>query len=300
MANIEMVIDSIRTSLMNYQRVVVLKEKKGKRYLPIWIGPAEADAIAIKLQDVAVPRPLTHDMVLSIIKCMGGKVEMAICPSRFLNDTFYARLVLVTSGKRFEIDCRPSDAIAVAVRAKAPIFAEKSVLDKAGISLDEADKATVSQTSGKESGKLAMFSELARQALSLSEETAKRWGCDYVETKHLLLALCQQSESKAAKVLAGLGVELEKMQSAAKSSIIEENDAGLSVNVKRAINLAIDEVRHLNDPCVGTEHLLLGLIREGHGGAAKVLEGLGVNSDKVLAELLRLHKRGLNDSVERS
>lgn len=87
MAIIEMTIDSIRMSQMNYQRVMILKEKDGERYLPIWIGPAEADSIAIKLQDVWIPRQLTHDMVSSIIGVLKGKVKMAVM-YRLRNDTF--------------------------------------------------------------------------------------------------------------------------------------------------------------------------------------------------------------------
>src|SRR6185369_5818160 len=102
-----MTIESIRVSLMNYQRVVILREKSSDRYLPIWIGPAEADAIAVQLQEVAVARPLTHVLLNDLS-----------------NDTFYARIVLDVNGQSREIDSRPSDAIALAVRAKVPIFAE--------------------------------------------------------------------------------------------------------------------------------------------------------------------------------
>ena len=132
---IEMTIDSIRVSLMNYQRVVILKEKASDRYLPIWIGPAEADAIAVKLQGVAVPRPLTHDLLNSVIDTLGAIVN-SIIVNDLKNDTFYAKLVLDIDGKQLEVDSRPSDALALAVRTGVPIFAEESVLDKAGILLD--------------------------------------------------------------------------------------------------------------------------------------------------------------------
>ena len=132
----EMVIDSIRVSLMNYQRVVILKEKAADRYLPIWIGPGEADAIAVKLQEVSVPRPLTHDLTKSIIDSLNANVEhIVICDLE--NDTFYAKISLNTGSEIIEIDSRPSDAIALAVRVNAPIYAENLVLDKAGVSLDE-------------------------------------------------------------------------------------------------------------------------------------------------------------------
>lgn len=133
---IEMSVDSIRVSLMNYQRVVILKEKASGRYLPIWIGPAEADAIAVKLQEVLVARPLTHDLLRSIISALGATVSSVIVCD-LANDTFYARIILEANGKQMEIDSRPSDAIALAVRANVPIYVEDSVLDKAGVLLDE-------------------------------------------------------------------------------------------------------------------------------------------------------------------
>ena len=132
---IEMTIDSIRVSLMNYQRVVILKEKMSDRYLPIWIGPAEADAIAVKLQGVAVPRPLTHDLLSSVIETMGGVVH-SIIVNDLKSDTFYAKILLDMDGRQVEIDSRPSDALALAVRTGVPIFADESVLEKAGILLD--------------------------------------------------------------------------------------------------------------------------------------------------------------------
>ena len=133
---LELMIDSIRVSLMNYQRVVILKEKDSDRYLPIWIGPAEADAIAVKLQDISVPRPLTHDLLRSIIDSLGGSVNH-ILVNDLESDTFYAKIFMSVNGKNVEIDSRPSDAIALAVRAKVPIFVEEKVLDKAGILLDK-------------------------------------------------------------------------------------------------------------------------------------------------------------------
>ena len=133
---LEMTIDSIRVSPMNYQRVVILKEKEADRYLPIWIGPAEADAIAVKLQDLSVPRPLTHDLLRTIIDTLGGSIQH-ILVSDLQNDTFYARITIQANGTTQDIDCRPSDAVALAVRAQVPIYVDESVLDKAGILLDK-------------------------------------------------------------------------------------------------------------------------------------------------------------------
>ena len=136
---LEMSIDSIRVSMMNYQRVVILKEKESDRYLPIWIGPAEADAIAVKLQDISVPRPLTHDLLRSVIKELSADVSR-IYISDLQNDTFYARIIISINGKEMEVDSRPSDAIALAVRAQVPIYAEEQVLEKAGVLLDKEGK----------------------------------------------------------------------------------------------------------------------------------------------------------------
>ncbi len=133
---VEMTIDSIRMSLMNSQRVVILKEKDSDRYLPIWIGPAEADAIAVKLQDMNVPRPLTHDLLSSVIDTLGARVNLVVVTD-LQNDTFFAKIMLNIDSNVLEVDSRPSDALALAVRVHAPIFVEETVLEKAGILLDK-------------------------------------------------------------------------------------------------------------------------------------------------------------------
>jgi len=167
MAMVEMTIDSIRVSLMNYQRVVILKEKDTERYLPIWIGAAEADAIAVKLQSVSVPRPLTHDLLQSVIDALGATVN-SIIVSDLKNDTFYARVVLNVDGGLMEVDSRPSDALALAVRAEVPIYAEEVVLDKAGIFLDkETGKPIAGETElGKAEDKGKEISEEEKKKLS--------------------------------------------------------------------------------------------------------------------------------------
>ena len=137
---VEMTIESIRVSLMNYQRVVILKEKESDRYLPIWIGPAEADAIAVRLQDVQVARPLTHDLLRGVIEELGGSIDH-ILVNDLSNDTFFAKIVLQVDGRSIDIDARPSDAIALAVRAQVPIYADEAVLEKAGVRLDEESGA---------------------------------------------------------------------------------------------------------------------------------------------------------------
>lgn len=132
---VELVIDSIRVSLRHFQRVVILREKETGRFLPIWIGADVAEAIALRLQDVSVPRPQTHDLLYSVIEELGGTVRSVVV-NDLTNDTFYARIHLEHDGRVTEVDSRPSDAIAIAVRAQVPIFVEESVLERAGVVLD--------------------------------------------------------------------------------------------------------------------------------------------------------------------
>lgn len=133
---IEVVIDSIRVSLMSQHRVVILKDSSSDRLLPIWIGPYEADAITSELQEETPSRPMTHDLLKSVIYELGGEV-IHVYISELRNDVYYARIVVEVNGKQVEIDSRTSDAIALAVRAKVPIFVEPSVIDRAGIKPDE-------------------------------------------------------------------------------------------------------------------------------------------------------------------
>ena len=138
----ELEIDSIRVSLLNYQRVVILKEKESDRYLPIWIGPNEADAIAIKLQEVSVPRPLTHDLLHNVLGELGAEIQH-ILVSGLDHETFFAKIIVSIGDKTVPIDSRPSDALALAVRARVPIFAEEAVLAKAGVKLDQETGGTI-------------------------------------------------------------------------------------------------------------------------------------------------------------
>jgi len=166
---VEMSIESIRVSVMNHQRVVVLRENKADRYLPIWIGPAEADAIAIKLQGVSVPRPLTHDLLQAIIEAFGAKVNYIVV-NDLQNDTFYAKINISSNGGNMDIDSRPSDAIAIAVRTGATIYAEESVLDKAGIIFDgETGKPIPSSQANKHGEKGSITEEELRNLSAFTD-----------------------------------------------------------------------------------------------------------------------------------
>lgn len=133
---VEVEIDSIRVSLMSEHRVVVLKTLEQELYLPIWIGPYEAEAIAIRLKGVDISRPLTHDLLNNVIGEMGGDISH-ILVNDLRDDTFYAVISVEVNGRLLEIDSRPSDAIALAVRAGARIFVDEGVLEQASITPEE-------------------------------------------------------------------------------------------------------------------------------------------------------------------
>jgi bifunctional DNase/RNase len=124
-------VESIRVSLMNQQRLVVLREADSSRYLPIWIGAFEAEAITMGMQGTEIQRPLTHDLLRGAIKKLGATLEHILI-SKLEEETFYAQLVLDADGEKVEVDARPSDAIALAVRADVPIYVDDDVMEAAG------------------------------------------------------------------------------------------------------------------------------------------------------------------------
>lgn len=134
----EMTVDSIRVHMPTGQHVVILKEKEAERYLPIWIGINEANAIALRITGITPDRPITHDLLCNILGSVDVSVEKIEVTS-LSNDVFFARIVAKTDGASLVVDARPSDAIAVAVRVGAAIFVADEVLDKAGV-LPEQEK----------------------------------------------------------------------------------------------------------------------------------------------------------------
>ncbi len=150
-----MTVESVRINLQTSQRVLILKAKDDERHMFIWIAHAEAYAIAIELQESgnSSPRPLTHDVLKNVIEAMGGKVA-SVAISDLIEDIFYASIIIDAAGKQIEIDSRPSDAVALAVRAKAPIFVAESVLERSGVTVDgneEQAMPPVQEAAGEES-----------------------------------------------------------------------------------------------------------------------------------------------------
>jgi bifunctional DNase/RNase len=129
---IEMELTGVRVELPTNQPIVLLRERGGERYLPIWIGAAEAAAIALSLQGVVTPRPMTHDLLKTILEDLTVEVQRIVV-TELRDSTFYATIALQRGTDGFEVSSRPSDAIALAVRMAVPIFAEEGVLDEASI-----------------------------------------------------------------------------------------------------------------------------------------------------------------------
>jgi uncharacterized protein len=151
---IEMVVESVRVHMLSSQHVVILKESERDRYLPIWIGPSEANAIAMRLQGLSAERPLTHDLLVSVLGAVGSSLSRVVV-THVTEGTYHARLYVETStGDETEVDSRTSDAIAVAVRTGSPIYADERVLDEAGVEPDSTEEGTA-----EEEERLAVFRE---------------------------------------------------------------------------------------------------------------------------------------------
>jgi bifunctional DNase/RNase len=139
---VEMVVESVRVHMLSSRHVVILKEADRDRYLPIWIGPWEASAIAMKLQGLTPERPLTHDLFAATLEALGATVDRVVI-SELADETFHARILFERDGRTVEVDARPSDALALAVRSEIRIFAAAAVLEQAalgdGSMVDEAE-----------------------------------------------------------------------------------------------------------------------------------------------------------------
>lgn len=174
---VEVEIDSIRVSLMSQQRIVILRERDAERYLPIWIGIYEAESITIALQEVEVARPLTHDLLKNVFQQLDARiVRVEVISLR--DDTFYGNIVAEVNGKTLNIDSRPSDALAIAVRAHVPILVSIEVMDSAGIipeeDLQEESEMPIDdlEETGIEEGeeRLSVFEDFLEQLEQNDEE----------------------------------------------------------------------------------------------------------------------------------
>ena len=167
---IEMIVDSVRVSLTNQQRIIVLKEKSTDRYLPIWIGPYEAEAITLALQELEVARPQTHDLIRNILAGLKARL-VRVEVSALREDVYYGNLVIEVNEEIVMVDSRPSDALALAVRYHAPILVSDAVLEQAAI-LPEVDiqdnpsvegETPVEEESSENADRLSVFEDFLDQ-----------------------------------------------------------------------------------------------------------------------------------------
>ncbi len=165
---VEVVIDSVRVSLTNQQRIVVLREINAERYLPIWIGPYEAEAITIALQEIEVARPQTHDLLKNLLTTFNARlVRVEVVALK--DDVFFGNLVVEYNGHLVEIDSRPSDALALAVRAHVPILVAREVMETAGI-VPERDLQAADSSSVESPPPAVEEDELSEERLSVFED----------------------------------------------------------------------------------------------------------------------------------
>ncbi len=135
---IEAIVDSIRINVLDRSRILLLRELSGDRHLPIWIGEFEAHAIVLEMQGTTPQRPMPYDLMMNMVQDLDARV-IRVVVNDLSHDIYYARVVLQRGGDIIELDSRPSDAVAIAVRAGCPIFVDDTVMERAGVSIDDED-----------------------------------------------------------------------------------------------------------------------------------------------------------------
>ena len=175
---VEVVIDSIRVSLINQQRIVILRDIARERYLAIWVGVYEAEHLAIALQGVETARPLTYDLLTGMLKSLGARVlQVEVIALR--DETFYGNIVVEINGEIVNVDSRPSDAINLAARVGAPILIAEEVMETAGITpekdeIRESDYADDEETSDEGEERLSVFEDFLEQLDIDDDESEKQ------------------------------------------------------------------------------------------------------------------------------
>lgn len=257
---VEVFVESIRVNMTNYKRVVMLKEKTGERYLPIWIGHFEADAIAIPMQNVPVSRPLTHDMLVNAIDRLGGRCTRAEI-TRLENETFFATLAADQAGRHVEIDCRPSDAIAAAIRTRVPIFVNDEVMDLAGMVFDGSESASAPE--GGRSGAVTQAESILHAVAARADAPGAEAESGAGEPAEAVVSADEPADAErtgdpSATVAYWPGAE------PAAGSAPEPFDAlpAVSEPVLAALRSAILEAARRRRSVIGPGDVLLGLLRQ--------------------------------------
>ncbi len=309
---IEVTVHKVLVSRKASQRVIVLLAKDRDRCVPIWIGPNEADSIAYVLKGMEIPRPLTHDLLDSTIEDLGASVKQVLI-SHLKDDTFYATIVLNRNGATVERDSRPSDAIALAVRSKAPIYVAEKVAEKAGVDTDP-DSGVPLFTKGpfksesaasllelySETGPAPLeewepvglpeeLSDAVRKAVSISREEARRLGHSDVGTEHLLLGLLRVLETRAFGNISYEKIDFGIQLTTGRGDASDSEVVDLTPGARESIRLAAEEAKRQNHETVEVGHLVVGLLQENEGVAARILQALNVDLNAIRRSLEHQH-----------
>ena len=286
----EMTVDHLKVNKLSNQRMVILKGKEVSKSLSILIGEAEGNAIALKLQGQEMLRPMTHDLMDSMIRDLGATVTRVVV-SEMSGDTFLANVELRTNDTTIEVDSRPSDAIALAVRCGAPVFVAEGVLEQVGTDLDpeNVEPASTSAQFPPDFPDVTddrLFSERARSVFKRAGLEASQLGHAEIEPEDMLLALVAETDGIGARVLANLGVDLGAIRSRLKgegkheeSSLASPSELG--ERSKRVIRLALMGGSLLLNSRVSTGHLLMGFVLADDGLASAVLKESGIEIEAV-------------------
>jgi bifunctional DNase/RNase len=180
---IQVTIDSVRVNLMSPQRLVILREVGADRYLPIWVGQYEAEAITVALQEVEMIRPLTHDLLKNVFTSFNAKIKRIEIVS-LKEDIFYGSIVAEVNGQETNVDSRPSDAIALAVRAHVPIMVEESVIQNAGITpeVDVETSGTGAAPRRNPARPAPPVGDVSKERLSVFEDFLGKLDLDKLDT----------------------------------------------------------------------------------------------------------------------
>ena len=287
---IEMTVDHVKVNNVTNLRVVVLKEKESDRYLPIWIGQAEGDAIAMKLQGQEMPRPLTHRITDSVVGELGGDVDQVVVTD-LVDGVYFANVRMKHGETAIDFDARPSDAIALAVHSGATVFGSSKVLDKAGVELDPyTGEIPVPVGQSRE------YSEQFQGVLEVAGMSARGMTRNEIEPEDMLLALVNAADSAGAKTLLKLGADLKRIGEKLLSETVSgEMPMKFSERSRRVIELAKSEA---SGGVVGTEHLLASLALADDGLASAVLKENGVTAGVSHAHAGERAKRGQGVETE--
>ena len=272
------------------QRVVLLKGKEVHRYLPIWVAASEGDAIDLKLQGKELPRPMTHDLMDSMISDLGGRVERVVV-SDLRENIFVAKVVVQQNATTLESDCRPSDAIALAIRNGTPIYVEEVVFEQAGIAFDpntglpESSSSLFAVTSINDIGEA--FTEEARKQLAEAEARAARLGNKEITAANILWSVIDESEGAGAKVMNDLGLDLGDLKSRLEQRASPDGSPSsgdspdFSPASQRALGMAMAEAGMFLRGQVGTDHILVGLMLADGDMASLILKDTDIEIQRV-------------------